>query len=232
MSTLSILTCPAVGAHDLTFSVTRRVLLDRAYTDFDNIFHGLDPEMLDLPLPTSPPPPPPPPTTTSCSPATDKFASTSETNTSDRSSSTFNSSLSSPSSTDLSQILLNIKSCRWRHFRPRTLPLHELDNAHPLFRKLSRSLKRPVSASTAGGQPFGLHRPARVVPVPAPTAGESIGCTWWIYSIRLSSLCTHGLELHMAIISLIRDLLVKIRIIRNKTFIYSHTPPASLVFCL
>uniref|UniRef100_A0A3B5AVR6 Enhancer of polycomb homolog n=1 Tax=Stegastes partitus TaxID=144197 RepID=A0A3B5AVR6_9TELE len=107
-----------------------RVLLDRAHTDYDNIFHGLDPEMLDL---------------------------TSETNTSDRSSSSFNSSLSpsSPSSTDLSQILLNIKSCRWRHFRPRTLPLHELDNAHPLFRRLSRGLKRPVSASTAGGQPYG-----------------------------------------------------------------------------
>ncbi|XP_073347021.1 enhancer of polycomb homolog 1-like isoform X1 [Pagrus major] len=146
-----------------------RVLLDRAYTDYDNIFHGLDPEMLDLPLPPSPPSPPPP-TTTSRSPATDKFASTSETNTSDRSSSTFNSSLSSPSSTDLSQILLNIKSCRWRHFRPRTLPLHELDNAHPLFRKLSRGLKRPVSSSTAGGQPFGSHRPVRVIPVPAPTA--------------------------------------------------------------
>ncbi|XP_044076941.1 LOW QUALITY PROTEIN: enhancer of polycomb homolog 1-like [Siniperca chuatsi] len=146
-----------------------RVLLDRAYTDYDNVFHGLDPEMLDLPLPPSPLPPP---TTTSRSPATDKFASTSETNTSDRSSSSFNSSLSSssPSSTDLSQILLNIKSCRWRHFRPRTLPLHELDNAHPLFRKLSRGLKRPVSASTAGGQPYGSQRPARVVPAPAPIA--------------------------------------------------------------
>uniref|UniRef100_A0A3Q1G433 Enhancer of polycomb homolog n=1 Tax=Acanthochromis polyacanthus TaxID=80966 RepID=A0A3Q1G433_9TELE len=118
-----------------------RVLLDRAYTDYDNIFHGLDAEMLDLPLPPSPPPP----------------TTTSQTNTSDRSSSSFNSSLSpsSPCSTDLSQILLNIKSCRWRHFRPRTLPLHELDNAHPLFRRLSRGLKRPVSASTAGGQPYG-----------------------------------------------------------------------------
>ncbi|XP_008300439.1 enhancer of polycomb homolog 1-like isoform X4 [Stegastes partitus] len=147
-----------------------RVLLDRAHTDYDNIFHGLDPEMLDLPLPPSPPPPPP--TTTSRSPATDKFASTSETNTSDRSSSSFNSSLSpsSPSSTDLSQILLNIKSCRWRHFRPRTLPLHELDNAHPLFRRLSRGLKRPVSASTAGGQPYGSQRPGRVVSAPAPIA--------------------------------------------------------------
>uniref|UniRef100_A0A4W6CPC2 Enhancer of polycomb homolog n=1 Tax=Lates calcarifer TaxID=8187 RepID=A0A4W6CPC2_LATCA len=78
-----------------------RVLLDRAYTDFDNVFHGLDPEMLDLPLPPSSPP---------------------------------------PTATSRSQILLNIKSCRWRHFRPRTLPLHELDNAHPLFRRLSRGL--------------------------------------------------------------------------------------------
>uniref|UniRef100_A0A3Q0QTP9 Enhancer of polycomb homolog n=1 Tax=Amphilophus citrinellus TaxID=61819 RepID=A0A3Q0QTP9_AMPCI len=110
-----------------------RVLLDRAYTDFDNIFHRLDPDMLNLPLPR-----------------------TSETNTSERSSS-FNSSLSpsSPTSTDLSQILLNIKSCRWRHFRPRTLPLHELDNAHPLFRRLSRSLRRPLLASAPGRQPFG-----------------------------------------------------------------------------
>uniref|UniRef100_A0AAX7UI39 Enhancer of polycomb homolog n=1 Tax=Astatotilapia calliptera TaxID=8154 RepID=A0AAX7UI39_ASTCA len=107
-----------------------RVLLDRAYTDFDNIFHGLDPDI----------------------------------------SSSFSSSLSpsSPTSTDLSQILLNIKSCRWRHFRPRTLPLHELDNAHPLFRRLSRSLKRPLSASTTGGQPFGSQRPGRVVPAPTP----------------------------------------------------------------
>ncbi|XP_049930607.1 enhancer of polycomb homolog 1-like isoform X1 [Epinephelus moara] len=145
-----------------------RVLLDRAHTDYDNVFHGLDPETLDLPLPPSPPPPPP--TTTSRSPTTDKFASTSETNTSDRSSSSFKSSLSSPSPTDLSQILLNIKSCRWRHFRPRTLPLHELDNAHPLFRKLSRGLKRPISASAPGGQPYGSQRPGRVVPTPAPIA--------------------------------------------------------------
>ncbi|XP_071348427.1 enhancer of polycomb homolog 1-like isoform X1 [Trachinotus anak] len=143
-----------------------RVLLDRAYTDYDNVFHELDPEMLDLPLPPSPPPP----SATSHSPAIDKFASTSETNTSDRSSYSFNSSLSSPSSTDLSQILLNIKSCRWRHFRPRTLPLHELDNAHPLFRRLSRGLKRSVSASTAGGQPNGSQRPGRVVPAPSTIA--------------------------------------------------------------
>ncbi len=177
-------------------SFFRRVLLDRAYTDYDNVFHGLDPEMLNLPLPPSPPLPPPPPTTTSRSPATDKFASTSETNTSDRSSSAFNSSLSSPSSTDLSQILLNIKSCRWRHFRPRTLPLHELDNAHPLFRKLSRGLKRPVLASTAGGQ----QRPVRVVPAPAPIAGKWIGClqtnTLWMHSVFAITL--HSWQLGVA----------------------------------
>ncbi len=165
------------------------MLLDRAYTDYDNIFHGLDTETLDLP-PSPSPPPPSPPTATSRSPATDKLASTSETNTSDRSSSSFSSSVSphSPSSTDLSQILLNIKSCRWRHFRPRTLPLHELDNAHPLFRKLSRGLKRPVSASTAGGRPYGSQRPVRVVPAPAPTAGEWIGRLQthaWIYLVKL-----------------------------------------------
>lgn len=149
-------------------SFSRRVLMDRAYTDYDNVFHELDPEMLDLPPPPCPSPPPP---TTSRSPAANKFASTSETNTSDRSSS-FNSSASSspPSSTDLSQILLNIKSCRWRHFRPRTLPLHELDNAHPIFRRLSRGLRNPASAPTAGAPPS--HRLGRVVPAPAPTAGE------------------------------------------------------------
>ncbi|XP_029985896.1 enhancer of polycomb homolog 1-like [Sphaeramia orbicularis] len=144
-----------------------RVLLDRAYTDYDNVYHQLDPESFNLPVPPSPAPP-----TTLRSPAADKLASTSETNTSDRSSSSFNSSVSSscPSSTDLSQILLNIKSCRWRHFRPRTLPLHELDNAHPLFRRLSRGLKRPVSVCGAGGPPYGCQRPGRPVPAPTPTA--------------------------------------------------------------
>uniref|UniRef100_A0A3P9HVC4 Enhancer of polycomb homolog n=1 Tax=Oryzias latipes TaxID=8090 RepID=A0A3P9HVC4_ORYLA len=128
-----------------------RVLLDRAYTDYDNVFHGLDPEMLDLPPPAS---------ATSLSPATDKFASTSETNTSVRSSS---SPFKDP-------ILLNIKSCRWRHFRPRTLPLHELDEAHPLFRRLSRVLKRPRSASAGGRRPFGSQRPVRVIPPPTAAA--------------------------------------------------------------
>ncbi|XP_049602624.1 enhancer of polycomb homolog 1b isoform X1 [Syngnathus scovelli] len=104
-----------------------RVLLDRAHSDYDNVFHELDPKTLDC----APPP------SGSRSPAASKFVSTSPTNTSDRSS-------SSPPS-DLSQILLSIKACRWRHFRPRTLPLHQLDNAHPLFRRISRCVKRPLT---------------------------------------------------------------------------------------
>ncbi|XP_056148565.1 enhancer of polycomb homolog 1-like isoform X2 [Lampris incognitus] len=140
-----------------------RVLLDRAHTDYDNVFHGLDPDMLDPPLTPSSPVPL---TTTLCSSAVDKFANNSETNTSDRSSS-ISPSPSSPSCTDLSQILLNIKACRWRHFRPRTLPLHELDNAHPLFRRLSRSLKHRVS-SMVRGQPGSAQSQGRVAPAPAP----------------------------------------------------------------
>lgn len=144
------------------------MLLDRAHTDHGAL-DGPNPEMVDLPLSASPPPP----SATSRSPAPDRSASTSETNTSDRSSPSVVPS--SPSCTDLSQILLNIKSCRWRHFRPRTLPLHELDNAHPLFRRISRGVKRPFPAS-AGGQPTGPQRPARVVP--APAAGELLVCYW------------------------------------------------------
>nr|XP_015209512.1 PREDICTED: enhancer of polycomb homolog 1 isoform X1 [Lepisosteus oculatus] len=104
-----------------------RVLLDRAHTDYDNVFHRLDPEMLASPQPSS----------------ADKFASTSETNTSDRN-----------PSRDLSQILLNIKSCRWRHFRPRTLPLHDADSVDVSSRKLYRGLARTSSAqpgTQAGG---------------------------------------------------------------------------------
>ncbi|XP_017165667.1 enhancer of polycomb homolog 1-like isoform X2 [Poecilia reticulata] len=137
-----------------------RVLLDRAHSDHDGSFHQLDPETPDLPPPTSPPP-----SATSRSPAPDTLAGTSETNTSDRSS----PASAPPPCSDLSQILSNIKSCRWRHFRPRTLPLHELDNAQPLFRRISRGVKRPLAAS-AGGRPFGSQRPARVVPPPTPVA--------------------------------------------------------------
>uniref|UniRef100_A0A669CJ36 Enhancer of polycomb homolog n=1 Tax=Oreochromis niloticus TaxID=8128 RepID=A0A669CJ36_ORENI len=47
-------------------------------------------------------------------------------------------------SNDLSQILLNIKSCRWRHFRPRTL------SHHPLGGDLSRRGFRDFSRTVSG----------------------------------------------------------------------------------
>uniref|UniRef100_A0A8C9PA00 Enhancer of polycomb homolog 1 n=1 Tax=Spermophilus dauricus TaxID=99837 RepID=A0A8C9PA00_SPEDA len=96
-----------------------RVLLDRAYSEYDSMFHHLDLEMLSSPQ-HSP---------------VNQFANTSETNTSDKS-----------FSKDLSQILVNIKSCRWRHFRPRTPSLHDSDNDELSNRKLYRSINRTGTA--------------------------------------------------------------------------------------
>ncbi|KAM4688012.1 enhancer of polycomb homolog 1 isoform 2-T2 [Discoglossus pictus] len=77
-----------------------RVLLDRAHSDYDSAFRQLDIDMLSSSEHSS----------------INLFANTSETNTSDKC-----------FSKDLSQILVNIKSCRWRHFRPRTTSLHDSD---------------------------------------------------------------------------------------------------------
>ncbi|XP_020500847.1 enhancer of polycomb homolog 1 isoform X1 [Labrus bergylta] len=119
-----------------------RSLLDRAHTDIDGICQGLDsdpePEPLSSPLPRSP--------------LRNSNASTSETNTSDPASSSRPPSSSSPltsSSTpvDLRQILLNIKACRWRHFRPRTLSHHPLGEGD-LSRRGFRDLSRTVSGLT------------------------------------------------------------------------------------
>ncbi|XP_019962632.2 enhancer of polycomb homolog 1 isoform X1 [Paralichthys olivaceus] len=122
-----------------------RVLLDRAHTDLDNICQSLDsdpePEPLTSPLPSSP--------------LRNSNASTSETNTSDPASSSHLPTASSPrtssssSSTpmDLSQILLNIKSSRWRHFRPRTLSHHPLGGVG-LSRRGFRDCSRTVSGLT------------------------------------------------------------------------------------
>ncbi|XP_058153703.1 enhancer of polycomb homolog 1 isoform X5 [Dasypus novemcinctus] len=96
-----------------------RVLLDRAHSDYDSMFRHLDLEMLSSPQ-HSP---------------VNQFANTSETNTSDKS-----------FSKDLSQILVNIKSCRWRHFRPRTPSLHDSDSDELSCRKLYRSLNRTGTA--------------------------------------------------------------------------------------
>ncbi|XP_069854369.1 enhancer of polycomb homolog 1 isoform X1 [Dipodomys merriami] len=96
-----------------------RVLLDRAHSDYDSMFRHLDLETLSSPQ-HSP---------------VNQFANTSETNTSDKS-----------CSKDLSQILVNIKSCRWRHFRPRTPSLHDSDNDELSSRKLYRSINRTGTA--------------------------------------------------------------------------------------
>uniref|UniRef100_A0A673CRR3 Enhancer of polycomb homolog n=1 Tax=Sphaeramia orbicularis TaxID=375764 RepID=A0A673CRR3_9TELE len=86
-----------------------RILLDRAHTDLDSICQSLD----------SDPEPEPLASTLPNSPLRNSNTSTSETNTS-------HPITPSPTPVDLSQILLNIKSCRWRHFRPRTLSRHPL----------------------------------------------------------------------------------------------------------
>ncbi|KAM9553252.1 enhancer of polycomb homolog 1-like isoform 2-T2 [Salvelinus alpinus] len=98
-----------------------RVLLDRAHSDLDNVFHSLDSDPETEPLQASSPP-------TSSPLRSAAPASTSDTNTSDRTNAPNNHhpSSSSSSSVDLSEILLNIKSGRWRHFRPRTLSHHPL----------------------------------------------------------------------------------------------------------
>ncbi|XP_053526953.1 enhancer of polycomb homolog 1 isoform X2 [Artibeus jamaicensis] len=96
-----------------------RVLLDRAHSDYDNVFRHLDLELLSSPQ-HSP---------------VNQSANTSETNTSDKS-----------FSKDLNQILVNIKSCRWRHFRPRTPSLHDRDNDELSCRKLYRSITRTGTA--------------------------------------------------------------------------------------
>ncbi|XP_051007143.1 enhancer of polycomb homolog 1 isoform X1 [Acomys russatus] len=96
-----------------------RVLLDRAHSDYDSVFPHLDLDMLSSPQPS----------------AVNQFANTSEPNTSDRS-----------SSKDLSQILVDIKSCRWRHFRPRTPSLHDSDSDELCSRKLHRSINRTGTA--------------------------------------------------------------------------------------
>uniref|UniRef100_A0A8C3TF27 Enhancer of polycomb homolog n=1 Tax=Chelydra serpentina TaxID=8475 RepID=A0A8C3TF27_CHESE len=96
-----------------------RVLLDRAHSDYNSTFRQMDLEMLSSTQHSS----------------ISQIANTSETNTSDKS-----------FSKDLSQILVNIKSCRWRHFRPRTPSLHDSDNDELSCRKLYRGINRTGTA--------------------------------------------------------------------------------------
>ncbi|KAM3929614.1 enhancer of polycomb homolog 1 isoform 1-T1 [Leptodactylus fuscus] len=96
-----------------------RVLLDRAHSDYNSAFRQLDVDTLSSPEHTS----------------INLFANTSETNTSDKC-----------FSKDLSQILVNIKSCRWRHFRPRTTSLHDSDIVDFSCRTFHKGITRTGTA--------------------------------------------------------------------------------------
>ncbi|KAM4028081.1 enhancer of polycomb homolog 1 isoform 1-T1 [Anomaloglossus baeobatrachus] len=96
-----------------------RVLLDRAHSDYNSAFRQLDVDMLSSPEHTS----------------INLFANTSETNTSDKC-----------FSKDLSQILVNIKSRRWRHFRPRTTSLHDSDIVDFSCRTFHKGITRTGTA--------------------------------------------------------------------------------------
>lgn len=103
----------------MVFGFVFRVLLDRAHSDYNSAFRQLDVDMLSSPEHTS----------------MNLFANTSETNTSDKC-----------FSKDLSQILVNIKSCRWRHFRPRTTSLHDSDIVDFSCRTFHKGITRTGTA--------------------------------------------------------------------------------------
>lgn len=144
-----------------------RILLDRAHADVDSICRGpnsdTEPVPLSLPVPSS----------LLHGPNT----STSETNTSDPTTRSHHLSSSSPRSPssktplDFSQILLNIKSCRWRHFRPRTISHHPLSEGGLSLRGF-RDFSRTVSGlhQTSSG---GTNTSNRTGPAPTPVHGES-----------------------------------------------------------
>uniref|UniRef100_A0A673X574 Enhancer of polycomb homolog 1 n=1 Tax=Salmo trutta TaxID=8032 RepID=A0A673X574_SALTR len=121
-----------------------RVLLDRAHTDLDSVFHSLDSDPETEPLQASSPP-------TSSPLRSAAPASTSDTNTSDR-----------------TNILLNIKSGRWRHFRPRTLSHHPLGGGDISRYRGFRGFTR----STSSGQSRLLGSGANALPRTAFTAEQ------------------------------------------------------------
>ncbi|XP_029555599.1 enhancer of polycomb homolog 1 isoform X2 [Salmo trutta] len=142
---------------------TMLVLLDRAHTDLDSVFHSLDSDPETEPLQASSPP-------TSSPLRSAAPASTSDTNTSDRTNAPNNhhpsSSSSSSQSVDLSEILLNIKSGRWRHFRPRTLSHHPLGGGDISRYRGFRGFTR----STSSGQSRLLGSGANALPRTGPGA--------------------------------------------------------------
>uniref|UniRef100_A0A8C1U2T5 Enhancer of polycomb homolog n=2 Tax=Cyprinus carpio TaxID=7962 RepID=A0A8C1U2T5_CYPCA len=128
-----------------------RVLLDRAHSEWDTVYHGLDPDS---------------PTFPSLSPTQQPSTDTSHTST----------DTSAPSSTspDLTQILLNIKACRWRHFKPRMAPPDDPDNPeHWSARRPRRGfLIRPISTLQTQRGPASSAKPRVAPPTPAFTAEQ------------------------------------------------------------
>ena len=148
-------------------------MLDRAHTDLDNIFHSLDSDPETEPLQASSPP-------TSSPLRSAAPASTSDTNTSDRTNAPNNHHPSS-SSVDLSEILLNIKSGRWRHFRPRTLSHHPLGGDISRYRGF-----RGFTQSTSLGQirllGSGANALPRTGPGATPVTGELCSSCFVVYA--------------------------------------------------
>uniref|UniRef100_A0A3P9QF48 Enhancer of polycomb homolog n=1 Tax=Poecilia reticulata TaxID=8081 RepID=A0A3P9QF48_POERE len=109
-----------------------RVLMDRAHTD-QGVLQSADSDPESEPL---------------ASPLRSSNTSTSETNTSD------------PAGGPAGRILLNIKACRWRHFRPRTLSQHPAggaDISRSGFRDFGRTvsgLTRTLSGGSGAQNPF------------------------------------------------------------------------------
>ncbi|XP_051984008.1 enhancer of polycomb homolog 1b isoform X1 [Xyrauchen texanus] len=127
-----------------------RVLLDRAHSDWDSVLHGLDPNSTEFP---------------SLSPSQQPSTDTSHTST--------DTSAPSSSPLDLTQLMLNIEACRWRHFKPRTAPPDDPDNPeHWSTRRPRRGfLIRPISTlRTRGGS--ASNRPPAPPPAPAFNAEQ------------------------------------------------------------
>lgn len=188
-----------VGIAHITFNIHGicccfRILLDRAHADVDSTCQGLNSDMESAPLAS------PLPSSLLHGPNT----STSETNTSDPTTCSHHSSLlstRSPSSKtplDLSQILLNIKSCRWRHFRPRTISHHPLGEGGLSlrgFRDFSRTMSGLTRTLSGGTNTLN-----RIGPAPTPVHGESAVFLplWYVFffSMKISFVLLGQIFLH------------------------------------
>ncbi|KAI2658280.1 hypothetical protein H4Q32_016311 [Labeo rohita] len=114
-----------------------RFLLDRAYSDLNGLFQSLDSDSeLDFSFPASPLHP----------------ETTSQKVTSSSTSQSSSSSSSHTTYSDLRQILRNIKACRWRHFKPRTLT-SQAGTGDALSRRPFRGLVR--GGAGPGGSTLG-----------------------------------------------------------------------------